>query len=170
MRSIKFGMMMLLMMLATTSFAQQKFGYINSLELLSLMPEVKTADAELEAYAKTLKAKLAKMEQEFADKYLEVQKMQQEGEVTEAILEAEIKVLASLENKITQYRATTNQELQVKQNELYEPILAKATKAVQDVAKKHGYSYIFDTSTGALVYAPEGDNIIELVKTELGIQ
>ena len=46
----------------------------------------------------------------------------------------------------------------------------KAKNAIQKVAKEKGYSYVFDTSVGALLYWPEdSDDLLPLVKKELGL-
>jgi hypothetical protein len=37
------------------------------------------------------------------------------------------------------------------------------------VAKENGFTYIFDVSAGSLLYQPESDNVLSLVKTKLGI-
>ena len=48
-----FTVAVVLFMMGTAAIAQNKFGYMNSLELLSLMPEVKSADTLIDKYAKT---------------------------------------------------------------------------------------------------------------------
>ena len=57
--------------------------------------------------------------------------------------------------------------LEAKEQELIEPILTKAKKAIEEVAKENGYTYIFDTSIGAVLYWEEGDNVLNLVKKKL---
>ena len=61
--------------------------------------------------------------------------------------------------------------MQERQSELMKPLVDRAKKAIEEVAKENGYSYIFDTSTGvgALLYTPESDDIMPLVKKKLGI-
>ena len=52
-RTMKYVMVALaIIFMANTANAQQKFGYINSLELLSVMPQVGAADARIEAFYK----------------------------------------------------------------------------------------------------------------------
>ncbi len=54
---------------------------------------------------------------------------------------------------------------------LFKPIQDKAVKAVNDVAAENGFTYIFDTAGGALVYtSPESQDILALVKTKLGLK
>ena len=46
----------------------------------------------------------------------------------------------------------------------------KQQQAIADVAKENGYSYIFDVSAGALLYQPDSDDILPLVKKKLGLK
>jgi outer membrane protein len=50
-----------------------------------------------------------------------------------------------------------------------EPMIEKANQAIEDVAKENGYTYILDTSAGTVLYFPESDDILPLVKTKLGL-
>ena len=54
-----------LALLSFSTFAQNKFGYIDSSELLSLMPEKKTAEGELQTFAKSLESQLGAMQAEY---------------------------------------------------------------------------------------------------------
>jgi outer membrane protein len=44
-----------------------------------------------------------------------------------------------------------------------------AKKAIEQVAKENGYTYIFDTSVGAVLYWEESDNVLSLVKKKLNL-
>ena len=45
------------LLLANVAGAQSKFGYINSAELLNVMPEIKKANTDIEAYQKSLQCR-----------------------------------------------------------------------------------------------------------------
>jgi hypothetical protein len=47
--------------------------------------------------------------------------------------------------------------------------LDKINKGIQDVAKEHGYSFIFDSSAGMLLYAEESSDVTALVRAKLGL-
>ena len=57
--------------------------------------------------------------------------------------------------------------MQEKEQELLEPILSKARKAIDEVALEGEFTYIFDKSQGSLLYANESENILNLVKKKL---
>ena len=79
--------------------------------------------------------------------------------------------LTAMQQRIQTFQTNAQQELQKKESELLKPIIEKAKKAIEEVAKENGYTYIFDTGTGMLLYWPkDADDIISLVKTKLGIK
>ena len=157
-----------LLFVSTGVFAQAKFGYIDSRELLSLMPEVKKADSSLQLYAKSYRDQLETMGKEYQKKVQDFQS--KEKTMTEAVKEVSIKEIQSLEERIQSTQQSAEEKVAKKKEELYSPILEKADKAIKDVAKSNSFDYVFDASGGVLLYAKEGDNILPLVKSKLGIK
>lgn len=158
----------LLSFLSFASFAQQKIGYINSEELIMSMPEAKKADADISAYAKTFQDQLATMQKELETKY----KAYEAGvkTMTEAMKDVKEKEITDLQARIQSTQQNAEEKIANKRQELLKPITEKADKAIQDVAKEKGYSYILDASSGSIVYATASDNIIQDVKNKLGIK
>lgn len=146
-----------------------KFGYINSLELLSLMPGVQTADASLKKYATELESLYKNMLAEYQKKIQEYQTGVQGGQMTDAVRELKEKEIMDLEKRIGDFEQSIQGKIGKEEERLYAPLQEKAGKAVQEVAKQFGYTYIFESGYGSLLYAEESDNILPLVKTKLGI-
>ena len=48
-------------------------------------------------------------------------------------------------------------------------MIEKANQAINNVAKENGFTYVFDTASGSLLVFPDGDDILPLVKTKLGL-
>jgi outer membrane protein len=144
-----------------------KFGYINSMELISLMPETKAADTKLQALAKTYEDQLKSMQKELETKY----KAFQEGgaAMTDAIREVKQGELESLNQRLTALQQSAQEKVSKEKETLYDPILKKADGAIRETAKANGFTYIFDTNSTALLYAPDGDNVLPLVAKSLGI-
>ena len=150
-------------------FAQApKFGYIDSRELLSMMPEVKKADTVLQAYAKSFQDQLESMGKDYQKKVQEYQA--QDKTMTDAVREVKGKEIQSLEERIQTTQQSAQDKVAKKKEELYGPVLEKADKAIKEVAKANNYDYVFDASAGVLLYAKESDNILSLVKTKLGLK
>lgn len=166
----KFVVMLALgLTIGTASFAQaQKFGYVNSQELLAAMPEITKAGTDLEAYSKQYRDQLESMDKEAQKKVQEYQAG--EKTMTDAVKTVKQKELTDLQSRIESYQQTAQEKVAKKKEELYKPILEKADKAIKDVAKEKGYAYVFDTGNGAILYANEGDNILALVKAKLGVR
>jgi len=145
-----------------------KLGYVNSQELLSVMPEMTKADGDLKAYAKQYQDQLEAMGKEMEKKGADYQA--NEKTMSDAVRTVKQKELQDLETRIRDYQQSAQEKVGKKKEELYKPILEKADKAIKEVAKEKGYDYVFDASGGTLLYAKDSDNLLPLVKVKLGIK
>lgn len=158
--------------LVSPSVMAQKFGYVDSGKILDMMPKVKEAESNLEAFGKQLQAKGQKMMEEFQIKYQDLEKRVREGDITPKEQETQVAALKEEEAKIAQYEQEMQTQLGAKRDELLAPILEEVRTAIQAVAKENGYTYVFDGSpgVGVLLYADESTNLTDLVKKKLGVQ
>ncbi len=163
----KITLLALLSFLTLTSIAQNKFGYIDSQELLLLMPERKTAETEVQNFAKSLEAQLTSMTAEYQESVQEYQA--NEATYTDLVKQDKVSEITGLEERIQTFQQNAQQSLQKKEQELLEPILSKARKAIEDVATEGGFTYIFDKSQGSILYANESENVLSLVKKKLNL-
>jgi len=146
----------------------QKLGHINSVELLDLMPEKKSADTQVADLQKKLVDQAQVMQGELQKKY---QAYQAEAEkMTDAMRKLKEDELNDLDKRIQEFGQNAEKELSAKREALYKPVLDKAKKGVEDAAKEAGYTWVFDTSAGNTLVFPPSDNILPLVKKKLGIQ
>jgi outer membrane protein len=152
----------------SASYAQNKLGYINSRELLEVMPEVKKADSSLQIYAKSFQDQLESMSKEYESKVKDFQA--NEKTMNEAVKEVKVKEVQQLQERMETLQQSAQEKTSKKREEMYKPILEKADKAIKDVAKENKYDYIFDASGGAILFAKDSDNVLSLVKTKLGIK
>src|SRR4030095_13211956 len=161
MKLLSYLTVVVLLCIAVSGQAQSlKFGHINSADLLALMPEVKKADSSLQAYQKSLEDQNQSMITEYQAKVQDFQGLP--PATTDAVKEVKQQEIQDLQTRIQQFQSTAQEKLQNKKEEIYSPILKKAEDAIKEVAKSSGYSYVFDTSAGAVIYAQEGDNIMQL--------
>ena len=163
----KITFLTLLSLLTLSVIAQNKFGYIDSQELLMLMPERKTAETEIQNFAKSLEAQLASMTGEYQESVQEYQA--NESTYTDLVKQDKVAEITGLEQRIQAFQQNAQQSLQAKEQELLEPILSKARKAIEDVATEGDFTYIFDKSIGSILYAKESENVLPLVKKKLGL-
>ena len=159
-----------LAMFFTQFVSAQKFGHINSTQLLSFMPETKMADSTLRQFSEQLESTLKTMGLEYQAKMQEFKQLESSGSMSAPIRDAKIQEITDLEERIGKFQESAQQSLQTKKEEVYSPIIKKAEDAIQGVAKDGTYTYIFDTSIGVLLYAEDSKDIMSLVKTKLGIQ
>ncbi len=146
-----------------------KFGHINSQELLSLMPERDSAEAKIQLYAKDLEAELEIMNVEYRNKlndYLEKQDI-----LTPLVKQTKEQELSEFQSRIQDFTNNAQQDLQQQEAQMIQPIIQKAEKAIKDVAKENGFTYIFDLSRGAVIYFSEqSEDILPLVIKKLGLE
>lgn len=153
----------------TVTFAQvkQKFGHIDSNELLKLMPGRDSATAKITAYAKTLENQLKGMQNELETKYQDYLSM--EPNLTDLIKQTKQKELQDIQTRIEAFQQSAQDDLEKKQNEILKPIIDKAKAAIEKVSKENQYTYIFDAGMGVLLYSEPTLDILPLVKKELGL-
>lgn len=159
---------------ANVASAQQKFGHINSADLLQAMPEMKAADASFQTFAKAKQTSLELMGAERQKKVTTYEeKYKTLSEANRAVVEKELTTLGAeiqdLEKRITDAQEKAQEELTTKRTELYQPVFKKAEDAVKAIAKEKGFAYIFDVSQPGVIFFEGGEDIINLVKTKLGI-
>lgn len=161
----KITYLVLLSFLTLNSIAQNKFGYIDSQELLLLMPERKTAENAVQEFAKSLESQLGSMTAEYQERVQEYQA--NEATFSDLVKQDKVAEITGLEQRIQTFQQNAQQSLQEKEQELLEPILSKARKAIEDVATEGGFTYIFDKSQGSILYAKDSENVLGLVKKKL---
>ncbi len=146
-----------------------KLGHIDSQELLSLMPAADSARKVMERETKSIQDQMELMQVEFNNKYNDyVTKM---DSMSKFIRQSKEQELQDLQQRIQVFESNAQQSLQLQQAELFQPIIDKAQKAIEAVGKENGFTYIFDTSVGAVIYkSDESEDIMELVKAKLKIK
>lgn len=159
----------IVMMMAFTASAQnaQKIGHINFPELIQLMPGQDSINSAYESYAKGLDNQLATMQAELENKQMEYEANQ--TTMSNIIKQTKERELNDLYNRLVEFNQQAQQDLVNYENELLEPLISKARKAVDEVAEENGYSYVLNTAQGMVLYSDKGDNLMPKVKAKLGL-
>jgi outer membrane protein len=148
-----------------------KIGHINSQELLAAMPQSDSAQKKLEAIAQEHENLLDEMTVEFNKKLDTYRKASETGTLSDLAKTTKEAELQDLQTRIQTFQQTAQEDLQQKRVELFTPIQDAAIKAVNAVAEENGFTYIFDTGMGAVVYSsPDALDIMPLVKAKLGLK
>jgi outer membrane protein len=164
-KSVLFGLMFTIGFTAQA----QKFGYVNSQELITELPAVKEANAEIETLKTQMQKKGQNMVAALENKVKTLQAQEAQGQLSRVQIETESAALQAEQQKIAEFEQTSQQQIYKKSEELLAPIQAKIQTAIDEVAAEQGYTYIFDASLGILLYADPANDITPLVKTKLGM-
>lgn len=157
------------LLVASLQLQAQKFGYINSQELIQNMAEVKEANANIETYKTQLQKKGEEMVKKLQTKYQSLEQKRAQGELSPKQLEVEAQTLQSEEVKIAQFEQESQQQIIDKSETLLKPIRDKIQNAINEVAAENGFQYIFDASLGIILYADDTTDVSTQVKAKLGM-
>lgn len=158
------------LLISFASFAQSsdqplKIGYTNVEYILLQLPESKQIESELKTHSTQLENQLKGKYNEYEAKLQAYEK----GAATmdKTIREDKEKELMNLNNSIQEFQRSAQMSLQQKEKSLVDPVIAKIDKAIKDVAKENGYTYVI--SNQALLAGPEDGDISPLVLKKLGV-
>ena len=101
------------------SLFAQKFGVINTNELMTSLPEMKSVQEQMEAATKKYEDEFAKLQEEFNKKFQEFQAL--EASTPETIKERRTQELQEIDTKIQRFRETAQQDLQRQNQQLLAP-------------------------------------------------
>ncbi len=145
--------------------AQSKIGHISTDLLISLMPETKALNTELEKLSKTYESEL-KAEEAKLEAKLKKYQAEQASQTDEVNKQRGVEVQQDQQN-LYQASQIAREDITKKRNDKLKPILEKAKKAIDEVANEQGFTYVLEAST--LIVA-KGTDLLPAVKAKLGIQ
>ena len=149
-----------------TASAQQKIGYVNTDELIGIMPEAEKADVELKDFQTALAQQGQDMMKELTAK--DSVFVKDSAKLSPSMKEIKRKELIELYQRVQGWQTQAQELYQQVAKKKIAPIRDKAMDAIRVVAKENGYSYILDIN--AIIVAPPGDDVLPLVKKKLGIK
>lgn len=159
----------LLALLPFGAFAQ-KFGHVNSAEIIPLMTEYKTAQTELEDIRKQYMEELNYMQTEYQKK--EDDYLANRETLPESIRTRREQELGESQQKIAQYYQDCQVNLEQKQMDLQNAINSKLQKAIQAVGEEGAYVCVFDLAGGGVPFVSSTltSDVTDAVKVKLGIK
>lgn len=166
MKKLLLGAVMAFGMLSAT--AQTKIGYINTDELMSVMPEAAKVNTELNEYQVSLQQQGQALQVE-ADKQRD-QYFIDSIKLTPSMKEIRRGELVKLYTRLQGYDQEAQEKSQKYAQEKIAPIRVKALDAIKLVAKEKGYTYVLDDAANVLLVMPPADDLLPMVKTKLGIK
>ena len=162
-------LLFMILMLTPIAVMAQKFGHVNTQDIIQAMPEYTKAKNEIDALQKQYEADLKSMQDE-------LQKKSQDYEANEKTLPDNIKQrrqqeLQEMYQKIQQSYQDNQQALAKASQEKMSAITAKVVDAIKQVGDAGGYVYIMELN-GGIPYISNtlSTDVTAQVKTKLGLK
>lgn len=158
------------LLLCSSAAYGQKFGYINSQELISLMPELDSIEIKLQKLSNDYSEQLELIQVEYNNKLNDYQKAM--NTLSDGIRQMKEKELLELQKRFQESQNMAQQDMQKTEQDLMAPVIARARDAIQKVSMQNAFLIVFDQAVNPIVYFDEAQlvNVLPLVKTELGIK
>ena len=157
---------------STTFASAQKMAHADINAILSVMPDNKKINEDLQIYGTGLQKRVDDMKAQIEGAVKQFNEVLAAGDTAKA-LELQRKGL-EMDKQLQQTAQSAEQQLGQKRNELLQPVLTKIRAAMETVAKKKGYDYVLNsvdgTGTSIVLWGPEGADITRAVVDELGIK
>ena len=164
------AIMVCLLALGGSAMAQKnaKIGHINSNDLMQIMPGRDSAQTVLQGEVAELEETLKTMQAEAEKRYNDY--VANQAGWTELIRQTKQREIQDMASRIEEFQQNAQKQLQEREATLLKPIIDRAKKAIADVAKENGFTYILDAGTAAILYDEGGEDIMPLVKKKLGLK
>lgn len=154
--------------LESSAQKQQKLGHINFAQLYEQMPGQDSIRKVFVSFQEQLQTQFQAMQTEYESKLGDYQANQ--ATMSAIIKQTKEREILDLQRRIQEFQQTAQEELQNKESELTAPIIDRARNAVKEVAKENGYTFIFNSTEGLLLYTENADDIMAMVKKKLGLK
>ena len=142
--------------------AQSKVGTVDVEYIISNMPELEQVRTDVTSYNDGLESQ-SKLKintfQTLVDSY-----QQNESTYTEAIKKGKQSEIIALENDIKQFQQNSNKLIQLKQDELIQPLYQIIGDALNAVSKEEKFTQVFTINNNIVYLDPKMDLTIKVMK------
>lgn len=168
MNKLKFFFLVAFAIVGMSSVQAQKSGYISVEQVVSLMPEIGRIDTALQKFqVDSVNTEYASLIQEYQYKDSILTKTDT-TKIPTAVKTQHRRDLDQIAYQVQNWQAISQQAMQSKQQEYLAPVYQRVMKAINDVAKENGYSFVYNQEV--LLVAPPSDNLLPLVARKLNIK
>ena len=152
-----------------TTANAQKFGHVNTQEIIQAMPEYNKAKTEIDALQQQYEADLKSMQDELQKKAEAFDKEQ--ATLPENIKQRRNQELQDMYTKIQQSYQDNQQALQKASSDKMQAITTKVLEAIKTVGQEGGYVYIMEMNAGIpYISTTLSSDVTAQVKTKLGLK
>lgn len=148
----------------------QKFGHVNTADIIPMMSEYKAAQTEMEELVKQYQDELNYMQNEYQKK--EDDYLKNRESLPENIRARREQELMDSQQKIREYLESCQYNKDMKEAQLMDAINTKVLKAIQAVGEEGSYVCIFNLAGGAVPFVSTtlSTDVTEAVKAKLGMK
>ncbi len=156
------------LMAAAMPAMAQKFGYVDTREVVFAQPEVETIKENLEKLSNEFMLQLEEMQVEGNRKVDEYQKT--EATMTDAMKRLKQEEIQNIEQRMQELQEAAQAEMMEREEALMKPLVDKARAAIESVMKAQGLAGVFDAQVLVSKDNTLMVDVTPLAKKELGIQ
>ena len=172
MKKITFILTLLTIFLSSSSLFPQsgmKIGHVNFATLIEAMPENDSAQVKLQKETEELNKVLEDLQTAYnvmIDKY-----SKESSSFSDAVKKTRESEIIDQQKRINDFRTNANNQIERRNQELFNPIYIKINKAIEKIALSKELTYVLDLSKGSVVYVSKNSlDLNPLVINELGIK
>lgn len=148
--------------------AQGKFGHLYSQKILDSLPAYKEGQKKIEDFVKEKTGILETMQKEIETQYQKIES--EKSTMDQFVYETKVRDLQQQAQRLQETQAQYENDIQIYQARVMEPIIRNLQKAIKAVGDKEKFTYIFEgseTAAGIPVYTGGGIDITPQVNKEL---
>ena len=164
--------LLVILLLAPMAVMAQKFGHVNTQDIIQAMPDYTKAKNEIDALQKQYEADLKSMQDELTKKSQDYEA--NEKTFPENIKQRRQQELQDMYQRLQQAQEDNTQAFQKAQETKMQPVTQKVLDAVNAVAKEGQYVYVMDKNAsqaaGIIINEAISTDITAQIKAKLGIQ
>lgn len=156
---------------ANTISAQtsEKIAYINSIELLELIPGKVAASRSISELNQKYKDELAVMQNDYNNKYTDF--LANQNKLAESIKLRRMQELYELEQNINRFMKVAQEDVESQEAQLIVPLKEKLKEAVQQVGIEQGFTVIYDMANPTIAFiTPNAIDANPMIKAKLQIR
>jgi len=153
---------------SSSAVKAQKTGYIDINTVIQIMPDAARIDSLMEKFQQdSLGKDFENLVRDY--KYRDsILSSKDTATMPPSVKAQHQQTLQNVAYQIQNWQSISQQYYQAKQNQYLEPVYRRVMKAIQDVAKEKGYTYVYDKSV--LIVGPTADDLLPAVAQKLNIK
>ena len=146
-----------------------KLAHINLEELIFAMPEYEEAMETLQKIGQDFGKEIEELQVEINRKWDELQRTQ-DG-LTDLVRQTRMEEIQRMSESLELFQQRAQASFNQEQERLMQPIIEKANKAVEEVAKEQGITYVISSAPQILIFKAVGTiDLLSAVKQHMGIR